>query len=59
MKAFLKNIFGTKISPTNQGSDSEFSRFFREAPSREKKRVYMEVARKASADQRKVLESIR
>src|SRR3990167_4980453 len=28
MKAFLKNIFGTKISPTNQGSDSEFSRFF-------------------------------
>ncbi len=36
---------------------SEFSRFFHEASSREKKKVFMEVARKASADQRKVIES--
>ena len=38
---------------------SEFSRFFREASSREKKKVFMDVARKASEDQRKVLESVR
>ena len=37
---------------------SEFSRFFREASSREKKRVFMDVARKASEDQRKVIEDV-
>ncbi len=37
----------------------EFSRFFREASSREKKKVFMDVARKASADQRKVIEATR
>lgn len=40
-------------------SSSEFSRFFREASSREKKKVFMDVARKASEDQRKVIESVR
>ncbi|MDP3402839.1 MAG: hypothetical protein Q8S35_02690 [bacterium] len=53
MKAFLGTIF-TKHSGERS---SEFSRFFHKASSREKKQVYMEVARKASADQRKVLES--
>lgn len=42
-----------------KGPSSEFSRFFREASSREKKKVFMEVARKASEDQRKVIESAR
>ncbi len=50
---FLKLL--TKKEPAPRGS-SEFSRFFREASSREKKKVFMEVARKASADQRKVIE---
>lgn len=40
-------------------TSSEFSRFFREASSREKKKVFMEVARKASEDQRKIIESAR
>ena len=39
-------------------SSSEFSRFFREASSGEKKKVFMDVARKASEDQRKVMESV-
>ncbi|OGG55243.1 hypothetical protein A3D62_01510 [Candidatus Kaiserbacteria bacterium RIFCSPHIGHO2_02_FULL_49_11] len=40
-------------------NSSEFSRFFREASSREKKKVFLEVARKASADQQKIIESAR
>lgn len=53
MKSLIKTIFAKNTSTES----SEFSRFFREASSREKKQVYMEVARKASADQRKMLES--
>jgi hypothetical protein len=49
--------FFTGNSGSKQSS-SEFSRFFREASSREKKRVFMDVARKASEDQRKVIESV-
>ena len=55
MKFFTFSSF-RKASPA---PSSEFSRFFREASSREKKKVYMEVARKASADQKKVIESVR
>ena len=43
----------------SKGTSSEFSRFIREASSREKKKVFMEVARKASADQREVIETTR
>lgn len=42
----------------NTASSGEFSRFFREASSREKKKVFMEVARKASADQKKVIDAV-
>ena len=42
---------GKKDSDT---ASSEFSRFFRDASSGEKKRVFMDVARKASEDQRKL-----
>lgn len=38
-------------------SQSEFSRFFREASSSERKKVFMDVARKASADQQKLIKS--
>ena len=58
MKGFFQRIFHSKDSKTTVSS-SGFSRFFHEASSREKKQVYMEVARKASADQRKVIESVR
>lgn len=34
---------------------SEFSRFFREASSGERKKVFSEAARRASEDQRKIL----
>lgn len=51
MKFILSKI-GLKSHPKK---DSGFSRFFREAPSREKKRVFMDVARKASAEQIKLM----
>ena len=35
--------------------DTEFSRFFREASSGEKKKVFKEVIRKATEDQKKIL----
>jgi hypothetical protein len=53
MFAFLEGIKGKKVTST-----SDFSRFFREASSGEKKKVFMDVARKASADQRKVIKSV-
>ncbi len=40
---------------TNKKKDTEFSRFFREASSGEKKKVFKEVIRKATEDQRKIL----
>jgi len=49
---FLEKLkFGKK---TDEDSSSEFSRFFRTASSGEKKRVFIEIARKASEDQRKI-----
>jgi len=53
---FLAFLTGKRSS---EAPSSEFSRFFREASSREKKRVFLDVARKASADQQKIIESIR
>ncbi len=35
--------------------DTEFSRFFREASSGEKKKVFKEVIRKSTEDQRRIL----
>jgi hypothetical protein len=53
-------IFGFSFGKVAKTSaSSEFSRFFREASSGEKKKVYLDVARKASADQRKVIEGSR
>lgn len=47
------NIFTSK--KVQKKESSEFSRFFRDASSKEKKKVFLEVARKASADQLRVL----
>ncbi|KKP81172.1 MAG: hypothetical protein UR80_C0007G0013 [Parcubacteria group bacterium GW2011_GWB1_35_5] len=40
---------------SNKKKDTEFSRFFREASSSEKKKVFREVIRKATEDQRRIL----
>lgn len=37
---------------------SEFSKFFREASSREKKKVFLEVAKRASQEQLEVIRSV-
>ena len=53
---FLEKFkFGKK---TSEDLSSEFSRFFRTASSREKKKVFMEIARKASEDQRRVFKDV-
>ena len=39
-----------------KNSSSDFSRFIREASSGEKKKVFLEVAKKASAEQKEVIE---
>lgn len=36
--------------------DTAFSRFFREASSREKKKIFTEVLRRATEDQKKILD---
>jgi hypothetical protein len=46
-------IFETRHKAEDKSS--EFSRFIRDASSGEKKRVFMDVARKASADQLKIM----
>ena len=47
----LKDLFSKK-----EKKDTEFSRFFREASSGEKKKVFTEVLRKATEDQKKVMQ---
>jgi len=37
-------------------TDSKFSEFIREAPSGEKKKVFMDVLKRATEDQKKILE---
>jgi len=53
-KSILKRLGLIK----EKGESSEFSKFFREASSREKKKIFLEVAKKASHDQKKILEMI-
>ncbi len=51
MKKFLKSLFAEKNKPK-----TEFSTFFTEASSREKKQVLTEVVRKANQDQKDLIE---
>ena len=53
----IMHLFKKSATRTNKSSD--FSVFFREASSGKKKAVFMDVARKASADQRQVIETSR
>ncbi len=47
-----------KKTKTRVAHSSDFSVFFREASSREKKRVFRDVALKANEDQRRVIEAV-
>lgn len=47
----LAQLFGRKPK-----TDSEFSEFIRGASSREKKKVFLDVLRRATEDQKKILE---
>lgn len=42
---------------SNKKQDSEFSKFFRKASSGEKKKVFTEVIRRATEDQRRILKT--
>ena len=53
----FSKITGSKNKKKDTSSD--FSKFFREASSREKKKVFLDVAKKASAEQLEVIRSIR
>lgn len=55
MKDFIYKILN-KEEKTSKSSD--FSRFFREASSREKKKVFLTVARKASEEQLAVIKAV-
>ena len=53
---FLYNFFKSEVfTKKSKPSSSDFSDFFRKASSREKRRVFLDVARKASAEQREVI----
>ena len=47
----LARLFGKKES-----TDSEFSEFIREASSGEKKKVFMDVLKRATEDQKRILD---
>lgn len=49
------------MTPTRaqkEDKSSEFSKFFREASSREKKKVFLEVAKRASQEQLEIIRSV-
>ncbi len=51
----------SKMTPSRRGKEdtsSEFSKFFREASSREKKKVFLDVAKRASREQLEMIRSV-
>lgn len=46
------------IKTQKKDKSSEFSKFFREASSREKKKVFLEVAKRASKEQLEIIRSV-
>jgi hypothetical protein len=55
-KAFFSKIGANKAK--HEDTSSEFSKFFRTASSATKKKVFLDVARKASEEQREVMKSV-
>lgn len=50
-------VFFSKIKSKKEDKSSDFSKFFRNASSGEKKKVFMDVAKKASKEQAEVIRS--
>lgn len=55
-KVFVSKIGFSKAKKEDKSSD--FSKFFREASSGEKKKVFLDVARKASKEQLEMMRSV-
>ena len=55
MKDFIKKVLNKQ---EKKQKTSDFSRFFREASSREKKKVFLTVAKNASKEQKEVIRSV-
>lgn len=55
-RAFISKLMGKREK--KEDTSSEFSRFFREASSREKKKVFLDVAKKASKEQLDVIKEV-
>lgn len=55
-KYLLSKITGADTK--KKDTSSAFSKFFREAPSSEKKKVYLDVAKRASKEQLEVIRSV-
>ncbi|MEN9881204.1 MAG: hypothetical protein RLZZ308_387 [Candidatus Parcubacteria bacterium] len=53
MITILTHLFA---SHKESSSDTKFSKFFREASSAERKKVFLNVAKKATLDQQKVMQ---
>lgn len=56
-KTLFSKITGVS-SVSKKDTSSEFSKFFREASSREKKKVFMDVAKKASKEQLDIINDV-
>lgn len=55
----FKGLFSkTEGNKAEKDTSSAFSKFFREASSREKKKVFLDVAKKASREQLEVIKSV-
>jgi len=55
-KGFFSKTIYRKVKKDDKSSD--FSKFFREASSGEKKKVFLDVAKKASEEQREVMRNV-
>lgn len=51
----MEKILGYFFAKENKKNDTDFSRFFREGSSSEKKKVFLNVAKKATLDQQKIM----
>ena len=56
IKGFLSKVIYNKVGKEDKSSD--FSKFFRGASSGEKKKVFLDVAKRASKEQREVMRTI-
>jgi len=57
----IKHILSkmTRAGAKKEDKSSDFSKFFREASSAEKKKVFLDVAKKASKEQLEMMQSVR